>query len=473
MAFRMKRVLQPLTNRRRRATHTLALFLILGAAPAGAAEADFDLVIRDGRIVDGSGNPWFLGDLAIRADRIVQVGRVPPGSARHELNARGLVVAPGFIDMHSHSDYLLLEDGRAESKIRQGVTLEVLGEGSSAGPFQDKLAPHALAGNHQPSRLVTLGDYFNAVEHAGVSVNILSYVGLGNLWECVMGQSFARPTAAEFARMKALLVAAMNDGAFGLSSQLMMPPGSLATTDDLVELCRTVREHGGLFACHTRNEGQGVFESVQEMIQIGERASLPVDILHLKIADQQDWGRMNEVVALIDQARRRGIDVQANIYPYTRGNNDLASIIPPWAHEGGLQPMLARLKDPAQRQPQAATRPARRALRSVGGNGWHGRDRLRAPHREGHEPGARPTLVFDRLGWQRLRHRWTVASRQPPSAQFRDLPARAGRVCARARALAPGGCRAQNDVAQRRQARPARPRPGQRRLLRRPDGLRP
>ncbi len=349
MAFRMKRVLQPLTNRRRRATHTLALFLILGAAPAGAAEADFDLVIRDGRIVDGSGNPWFLGDVAIRADRIVQVGRVPPGSARHELNARGLVVAPGFIDMHSHSDYLLLEDGRAESKIRQGVTLEVLGEGSSAGPFQDKLAPHALAGNHQPSRLVTLGDYFNAVEHAGVSVNILSYVGLGNLWECVMGQSFARPTAAEFARMKALLVAAMNDGAFGLSSQLMMPPGSLATTDDLVELCRTVREHGGLFACHTRNEGQGVFESVQEMIQIGERASLPVDILHLKIADQQDWGRMNEVVALIDQARRRGIDVQANIYPYTRGNNDLASIIPPWAHEGGLQPMLARLKDPAQR----------------------------------------------------------------------------------------------------------------------------
>src|SRR6266567_4565704 len=176
----MKRGTRAWTNVRW--TVALAVVLLFVAAPRPAAGAKFDLVIRDGRIV--------------------QVGRVPPGSARRELNARGLVVAPGFIDMHSHSDFLLLEDGQAQSKIRQGVTTEVLGEGSSAGPFKGKLAPPPLALNPQPTRLVTLGDYFNAVERAGVSVNIVSYVGLGNLWESVMGQSFARPSAEEFARMK-------------------------------------------------------------------------------------------------------------------------------------------------------------------------------------------------------------------------------------------------------------------------------
>jgi N-acyl-D-aspartate/D-glutamate deacylase len=317
----------------------------LDVGPVLLADSPYDLLIRNGKIVDGTGNPWFRGDVAVRNDRIVAVGRVPPGPARREIDAQGLMVAPGFIDMHSHSDFLLLEDGNAQSKIRQGVTTEVLGEGTSAGPHQGKLAPRGLSASGKPEPWTTLGGYLDAVEHAGVAVNVISYVGLDNIWQCVMGSSFARPSATQREQMKALVEEAMKEGAFGLSSMLAMPPGSLATTDDIIELCKVVGRHGGIYSSHIRNEGTEVFEAVKEAIAIGERAGVPVDILHLKIADQKLWGRMSEVVALIEAARKRGVNVQANVYPYTRGNNNLASIIPPWAHEGGTAQMLARLKD--------------------------------------------------------------------------------------------------------------------------------
>jgi N-acyl-D-aspartate/D-glutamate deacylase len=324
--------------------------LALPVQETAAADPPYDLLIRNGKIVDGSGNPWFQGDVAIRADRIVAVGRVPPGQAKREIDARGLVMAPGFIDMHSHSDYLLLEDGHAQSKIRQGVTTEVLGEGRSAGPYKGQLTPRRATVRGQEVTWTTLGGYLDTVEKAGIAVNVVSYVGLDNVWQGVMGASYDRPTAGQKEQMKALVEEAMKDGAFGLSSMLAMPPGSLATTDDIVELCRVVARYGGIYSTHNRNEGTGVFEAVQEAIAIGERAGVPVDVIHLKIADQKLWGRMNEVVALIEDARKRGVNVQANVYPYTRGNNNLASIIPPWAHEGGTARMLERLKDPKQRE---------------------------------------------------------------------------------------------------------------------------
>jgi N-acyl-D-aspartate/D-glutamate deacylase len=317
---------------------------------SNAAEPTYDLIVRRGKIVDGSGNPWFYGDVAICGDRIVAVGRVPAGSARREIDAHGLVVAPGFIDMHSHSDYVLLEDGRAQSKVRQGVTTEVLGEGNSAGPYQGELPPRSVAAAGESRRWTALGGYFDAVERAKISVNIVSYVGLDNVWQSVMGKSFARPTAEQRARMAGLVDEAMKDGALGLSSMLAMPPGSLATVDDLVALCEPVARHGGLFSSHIRNEGTGVFDAVKEAIAVGERAGVPVDIIHLKIADQKYWGRMQEIVNLIEEARRRGVNVQANVYPYTRGHNNLASIIPPWAHEGGRAKMLQCLKDPKERE---------------------------------------------------------------------------------------------------------------------------
>jgi N-acyl-D-aspartate/D-glutamate deacylase len=326
-----------------------ALLCLLAPACARPADEAYDLLIRNGKVIDGTGNPWFYGDVAVRGGRVVAVGRVPPAPAKREIDARGRVVAPGFIDIHSHSDYLLLEDGDAQSKIRQGVTTEVLGEGSSAGPRSGKLPRGRATAGGKKQEWTTLGGYLDALEKAGVSVNVASYVGQGTVWECVMGHSFERPSPEQIKQMQGLVDEAMQDGAFGLSSMLMMPPGSLATTDDLVELCKVVRRHGGLFSSHVRNEGDGVLGSVKEAIEIGERAGVPVDVIHLKIADQKLWGRMNEVVGLIEAARKRGVNVQANVYPYTRGSNDLASIVPPWAHEGGTRAMLARLKDPAQR----------------------------------------------------------------------------------------------------------------------------
>ncbi len=326
--------------------------MLVGALPfsaASAAEPTYDLIIRNGRIVDGSGNSWYYGDLAVRDGMIIAVGRVPQGEAREQIDAKGLIVAPGFIDMHSHSDLLLLEDGNAQSKIRQGVTTELLGEGESPGPNQFGRQTDVSASSEKVTRWPTLGAYFAAVEKSRTSVNVASYVGVNNIWESAMGKSFDRPTPQQVELMKTLLDEAMKDGAMGLSSLLAMPPGSLTTADDLAELCRVVARHGGIFSSHIRNEGTGVFDSVKEAISVGERAGVPVDIIHLKIADQQYWGRMREVVALIEAARIRGVNVQANVYPYTRGNNNLWSIIPPWAHEGGNAKMIERLKDSEQR----------------------------------------------------------------------------------------------------------------------------
>ncbi len=322
-----------------RLMNTLRIVLVLLAAvfsTTGFAADSFDVLIRGGRVIDGTGNPWINADIGIRGDRIVAIGKLTDATAKTVIDAKGKIVAPGFIDMHSHSDLLLLEDGNAPSKIRQGVTTEVLGEGSSAGPSKN-------------GRFKRLRDYFDEVDRAGVAVNVASYVGLDNVWQSAMGSSFDRPTPAQFEQMKVVLDEALADGAFGLSSALAMPPGSLATTDDIVDLCRVVAKHGGIFSTHNRNEGTGVFDAIKEAIDVGERAGIPVDVIHLKIADQKFWGRMPEVIELIEAARRRGVNVQANVYPYTRGNNNLSSIIPPWAHEGGTAKLIERLKDASLR----------------------------------------------------------------------------------------------------------------------------
>lgn len=338
------------TNRKRSAFCCWLLCLFASAAVSDAAESAFDVVIRNGRIVDGTGNPWFIGDVAVRGNRIVAVGRIPDHTAAKQIDAAGLVVAPGFIDIHSHSDTLLLEDGSAHSKVRQGVTTEVFGESESVAPSVGRLAAKKIVVGSRTLQWTTFKEYFDTVEHEGIAVNVASYVGQGNIWRCVMGDSFERPTAQQRDEMRGLVRQAMADGAMGLSCLLAMPPGSLATTEDMIDLCREVAKSGGIYSTHIRHEGADVLKAVKEAIEIGEAAKLPVDIIHLKIADQQYWGRMNEIVALIDAARNRGVNVQANVYPYTRGNNDLASIIPPWAHEGGTTKLRERLKDPESRE---------------------------------------------------------------------------------------------------------------------------
>jgi len=325
------------------------LLVLLFTASCGPTREPYDVILRGGKIVDGTGRAAFAGDVAIRGDRVVQVGAVA-GTAAREIDARGLVVAPGFIDMHSHSDWLLLEDGAAQSKIRQGVTIEVLGEESSGGPCKGKMSGRVSGPEGSRVSWTTLGGYFEALERSGISVNVASYVGQGNVWRCVMGDSHARPSPAEFEEMKLLVAEAMKDGAFGLSCMLASGPGNLATTDDMVALCRVAACDKGIYSTHIRTEGTEVLAAIREAIEIGERAGVPVDIIHLKIAEQKLWGRMNEIVALIESARARGVAVHANVYPYTRGNNNLVTILPTWAHEGGLERMLARLRDPAERE---------------------------------------------------------------------------------------------------------------------------
>ena len=325
------------------------LLLSVGSGQVPDTPPRYDLVLRGGKIVDGTGNPWFRGDVAIAGDKIVAVGSVPAGTGKRELDAHGLVVAPGFIDSHSHSEYAILEDGRAESKIRQGVTTEVFGESDSPGPYVGKLPERRVTVGKESARLGPLSDYFDRAEKAGVSVNVASFVGLGNIWQCVMGTSHERPSPAQLEEMKALVAEAMEQGACGLSTCLAQAPDVLATTDDIVELCKVVARYHGIFVAHVRNEGTEVFAAIREAIEVGRRAGVQVEILHIKIADQSCWGRMNEIVTLVDDARKSGVNVQANLYPYTRGHNDLATILPPWAHEGGTEKMLARLKDPAER----------------------------------------------------------------------------------------------------------------------------
>ncbi len=308
--------------------------LLLGLAAVCPAQ-EFDLLIQGGRVVDGTGNPAFYGDIAIRQGRIAEIGHIAGKAARRTIDASGLTISPGFIDIHNHSDYTLIEDGNAESMVRQGVTSMILGEGGSAAPSE---------------RWKDLRAYFSQIVKQGVSTNIGTYIGSSQIWTWVHGEKPGPATPEELDRMRALVQEAMEQGALGVASSLSGPPGSWIDTATLVALCEVVARYGGTYSTHLRTEGHGVFEAVAEALEIGRRARVPVDILHLKIAEHQLWGRMPDLAAAIAGARSRGQDVQANVYPYRAGQNNLATIIPPWAHEGGTQALIARLKDPSLRR---------------------------------------------------------------------------------------------------------------------------
>jgi N-acyl-D-aspartate/D-glutamate deacylase len=333
-----------------------------------AAAQDVDLLIRDGRIVDGTGNPSFLGDLAIRGKLIAAMGHLGSVPAKRVVDAQGLTVAPGFIDIHNHSDYTLVADGDAQSMVRQGVTSMILGEGESAGPIGGKQSAYSrrvLPGGGVPDWTDFTG-YFARLLRQGISTNVGSYVGSSQIWTYVRGEQAGLPTKEELEQMRALVRQAMQQGALGVSSSLSGPPGSWIDTDTLAALCQAAAPYGGSYSTHMRTEGRGVFESVAEAIDIARRANVPVDIIHLKIADHAMWGQMPELIATIARAREQGVQVQANVYPYRAGQNDLATIIPPWAHEGGVQALIARLKNPAIRP-----RLEREILEGVPGSNWY------------------------------------------------------------------------------------------------------
>jgi N-acyl-D-amino-acid deacylase len=310
-----------------------------------ALAQDFDVLIINGRIVDGTGNPSYVGDVAIRDGKIAAVGRLTGKTAARTIDAAGLTVAPGFVDIHNHSDFTLVEDGDAESMVRQGVTSMIFGEGGSAAPVGGKQQRNAGRADW-----TDLQGYFTRLLRQGISTNIGTYVGSSQIWTYVRGETAGPPTDEQLTQMQAQVKLAMEQGALGVASSLSGPPGSWIDTATLVAMCEVASRYGGIYSTHMRTEGRGVFESVAEAIEIGRRAHVPVDIIHLKIAEHQMWGQMPELVASIASARARGQEVEANVYPYRAGQNNLASIIPPWAHEGGSQAMIARLKDPSLRQ---------------------------------------------------------------------------------------------------------------------------
>ena len=299
-------------------------------APAGPV-AGYDVVIRGGRVLDGAGNPWILADVAVRDGRFAKIGVVPE-RGRTEIDARGKYVSPGWIDMMDQSGGVLRRNGLAENKLLMGVTTAIGGEGGTPVPTRDIPA------------------YFQQLKQQGISINFGTYFSQAQARGIVLGNSARAPTAEELARMRAIMDSAMRAGAMGMTTALIYPPGSYAATDELVEVAKAAAAHGGIYASHIRGEGKEVVQSVREAIAIGERAGLPVEIFHLKVAHQPSWGLlMDSVRQVVEAARARGVDVAADLYVYTAGGTGLEATIPSWAMEGGADSLRARLADPVIR----------------------------------------------------------------------------------------------------------------------------
>jgi len=328
------------------------VFVLLALVPAVAQTPSFDIIIRNGHIIDGSGNPWYSGDIAIQGDRIVAIGKLDHARARRVIDASGLVVAPGFIDMLGQSEFSLLVDNRAISKLSQGITTEITGEGGSAAP-QDRLTLDALAPSIEPYHLkvdwTDLSGYFRRLESKGTPLNLGTYVGAAQVREAILGDVNRAPTPDELEKMKALVAQAMQQGAFGISTALIYPPGHYAKTEELIELARVAAQYGGIYATHMRSEGQSEIAAIEETLRIGREAHLPVEIFHMKVSGKTRHGGMVKVVEMIQAARDAGQDVSADMYPYLAGATALASALPPWVADGGLNKLLERLKDPAIR----------------------------------------------------------------------------------------------------------------------------
>jgi N-acyl-D-amino-acid deacylase len=322
-----------------------------GSAAAQAAPA-YDLIIANGRVVDGTGAPWFRADIGITGDRIRAVGDLHEASANSRIDASGLVVAPGFIDLLGQSEFNLLVDNRAASKVLQGVTTEITGEGQSIAPVNDRIIEEGRA-PYDHFKVAhdwhTLDEYFARLTRAGSAINLGTFVGSGTVRRYVIGMTDRAASPAELDAMRTLVAQAMEEGALGVSSSLQYVPNRFASTDELVELAKVAARYGGIYITHQRSEANRIDESLDEVFAIAGRAAIPAEIWHLKTAYRKNWGRMPAILAKIEAARARGLQVSANVYPYNRASNGLDACLPVWAREGGTDAMIARLRNPADR----------------------------------------------------------------------------------------------------------------------------
>jgi N-acyl-D-amino-acid deacylase len=330
---------------------TLALLLILPAF-GFAADSPFDLVIANGHIVDGTGSPWYSGDIGIRDGRIAAIGNLSAAARKRTVDVRGKIVAPGFIDMLGQSETTILVDPRLPSKIYQGITTEITGEGGSAAPLNDAIIAADRAG-YEHYKINpdwrTFRQYFSRLEKQGMGINLASYVGATEVRRMVLGDVDAQPTPEQLEKMKALVREAMRDGAAGVSTSLEYAPAPYAKTEELIALASEASKFGGIYATHMRNESDSVLEAFDEAVRIGREAHIPVEIWHFKVAGKANWGRMPELIARVNRARAEGVDVAADTYAYTAWDNGMSAFVPAWAHDGGDAKLIERLKDPATR----------------------------------------------------------------------------------------------------------------------------
>ncbi|HXQ31805.1 MAG TPA: D-aminoacylase [Steroidobacteraceae bacterium] len=330
---------------------TLSAVLVGATATAVAAPA-FDLIIANGRVIDGTGSPWYAADVGIRAGRIAAIGKLDSAPAKRRIDAGGRVVAPGFIDMLGQSQYTILVDPRVPSKIFQGITTEITGEGTSPGPLTGHArveAGPALEHYGLTADWQTLGEYFARLERHGIGINLASYVGATTVREIVIGGENRPASPAELARMRTIVREAMRQGAMGLSTSLEYAPAPYASTEELIALASEAARYGGIYATHMRSEGDAIGAALDETFRIAREAHVAVEIWHLKIAGKSNWGRMPEIVARIEAARASGLDIAADTYAYSAWFNSMSAFVPPWAHDGGTAKLLERLQDPALR----------------------------------------------------------------------------------------------------------------------------
>ncbi|HEY6338732.1 MAG TPA: D-aminoacylase [Candidatus Sulfotelmatobacter sp.] len=330
----------------------LALMLFGAAVLSQAQTPAFDLVITNGHIIDGTGSPWYSGDLGIRDGKVAAIGNLSAAARKRTLDAAGKVVAPGFIDLLGQSEMTILVDPRLPSKIYQGITTEITGEGNSIAPLNDALIQAGRSGYGHYKITPdwrTLRQYFARLEKQGMGINLASYVGATTVREIVLGEENKQPTPEQLEQMKSLVRDAMKDGAVGVSTALEYAPAPYAKTDELIALAAEAGKFGGIYSTHMRNESDSVLNAIDEALRIGREAHVPVEIWHIKVAGKNNWGRMPEVVAKINAARAAGDDVTADTYAYTAWFNDFSAFVPAWAHEGGTARMVERLKDPPTR----------------------------------------------------------------------------------------------------------------------------
>ncbi|MCU0356308.1 MAG: D-aminoacylase [Cyclobacteriaceae bacterium] len=335
---------------------TLAHFFFLLLLVVSCSQPqEYDIILRDGKIYDGSGKASFTADVGINADTIAFIGDLSHARGKTEIDVTGLAVAPGFINMLSWATESLIIDGNSQADIRQGVTLEVMGEGFSMGPLSESMKErierdNKRAGFNYEVNWTTLGEYLESLERRGIAPNIASFVGATSVRVHELKYDNRAPTAEELGRMKDLVKQAMEEGAMGVGSSLIYAPASYSSTEELIELCKVASDHGGMYITHMRSEGDNIFNAIRETIRIAREANIPAEIYHLKLGGQRNWNKLDSVLAMIDQANREGLKITTDMYTYTAGATGLDASMPTWLQEGGINEWIRRMKDPKLRK---------------------------------------------------------------------------------------------------------------------------